>query len=58
MMYWKFKKTQKEEDKYVIKILNAKARDGNTGRIYMQLFPELYLFGANITEQDYNKNVR
>jgi len=47
-VYWKYKRTQKEEDKYAIKILNAKARDGHTGRIFLEYSPEIYHFGNTI----------
>jgi replicative DNA helicase len=55
-LYWKFKKTQKEIDKYAIKILNAKSRDGSTGRIFSELRPEIYTFGRNISEHEYGRD--
>jgi replicative DNA helicase len=44
-IYWKYKRTMLEEDKYKIKLLCAKARDGKTGRIELPFTPEIYTFG-------------
>lgn len=52
MMYWKYKKTQAQEDKGTIKILNAKSRDGQTGRIFLKYLPEIYTFLDEEVVQD------
>lgn len=48
MMHWKFKQTQKETDKFTMKVLNAKARDGQTGRVFMRYYPEIYRFAEHL----------
>jgi replicative DNA helicase len=51
-LYWKFKKTYAAEDKFKISLLNAKSRDGETGRIELTISPEIYrIWGEAKNEQ-------
>jgi replicative DNA helicase len=52
MIYWKYKRTQKESDKNIIKILSSKARDSVTGRILNKYIPEIYSFQEQINESE------
>jgi len=58
LLYWPYKKNLDESKKNLYQISNAKNRNGRIGKIYLEFFPETFLFAGSLTHDEWKEHTK